>query len=175
VRCGAGYRCPRGGYAVMAVSAFVANSTVRYRGTARCDADCETECVRRADCVGFTSDLVLLGSGGLTVRGSARCGPAAVPCATTQMQFFLPAPCDEATPDSVRLESHAAVVSSTLANCTIDVSARATRADAYFSVPHIASQTAKSRGSLAILFGLFGAVVLVSAGVFAILRFNGSQ
>lgn len=166
-----GYRCPRLTYGVMVVAAFVEDTTVRYRHPMPCETDCEAECVRRADCVGFTSDLILLDTGGLTVTASARCGPAAVPCPTVQMQFSLPSPCDEASPEAIVVESYGTVIASTLVNCTIDVSARALRSDAYFSVPHIAAHSSgRSQGSLAVLFGLAGAACGVAVGVYVLTR-----
>lgn len=166
-----GYRCPRLTYGVMVVAAFADNKPVRYRAPMPCATDCETECVRRADCVGFTPSLILLDPGGLTATASARCGPAAVPCPTVQMQFALPSPCDEATQRALVVESSGAIVSSTLVNCTIAVSARALRSDASFSVPHIAASSGThGRGSLAILFGLTGATSAVAIVIWVLFR-----
>lgn len=173
MRCtdASGYRCPRLTYGVMVVAAFADNTVVRYRSPMPCETDCETECVRRADCVGFTSSLILLGTGGLTATASARCGPAAVPCPTVQMQFSLPTPCDEAAPETLVVEPAGAIVSAALANCTITVSARALRSDASFSVPHIAAaRSTHGRGSLAILLGLTGAASVVALGSYVWFR-----
>jgi hypothetical protein len=171
IRCtdARGYPCPRGSFGVMAVSTFVSGLAVSYRAARPCAADCEAECVRDAECVGFTSTLLLLGRGGLSAAAaSARCGSATVPCPTTQMNFRLPDSCVGAFDDTIAVGAFGTVLSTTLVNCSIIATARAERPDAYFSVPRIAAAArGSSSGGLTILLGL----LLPSAFVGGIISF----
>lgn len=168
VRCTAsvGYPCPRGGtFGLLVVSTFVPGSPVTYRRAVTCAADCEDECLRHADCVGFSTTLILLGRGSLSTTANARCGTKDVPCPSVQMQFWLPADCDGAFDDTLQIDAHGVTYSSALENCTISVSARATQPDAWMTVPRIGAPQRKNSTNFGLLFGLLIPAFLASVSI----------
>ena len=168
-----GYSCPSGStFGLLVVAAFANNTSVAYRLAQPCVTDCEAECLRRADCVGFTATLILLGRGGLSVTGNARCGSTAAPCPTVQMQFRLPDDCGSAFGDVVRIETHGTVFSSVLENCTISVSARATRSDAWMTIPRIGPVQRNTGTSVGVVLGLLIPAIVIVGGIAVYLHFH---
>lgn len=123
----------------MAVSAFVANRSLQYAESALCVANCEDECTRKPDCVGFSSSQLYLRTGGLLATGvSARCGPLERACPTTQIIFEVPEDGAQCLLAGVPVfVAHGVSIAAERRNCTIAVAVRAKQSDAYFSIPRL--------------------------------------